>query len=293
MAITLTRDCDVVRRPDPTAYEGDFRDTYIEEISPNTMHDGTQVSAGIVVPAGKGSEYRRFGLFHYDLRAFVPDSAVITAAMWHFYVRSTDSTAEHSFRAVRTKRDWFERVATWYAFKSPSDGGYASSGGADYLEESGAGWDTDEWVGFPVSIISGTGAGQTRTVTSNTAVRLYVSPDWTTPPDNTSQYAVGNLWTTPGALDVTDDRDMGTLVNLGSLHTTGWFAKDLLTIVSDAWDNRSGVCAFLLERYDAGAGIQGVANIDAKNYYDTDPATVHHLRITYTLDGRTHQAHVR
>src|SRR3989449_1033239 len=50
-------------------------------------------------------------------------------------------------------------------------------------------WKTDLWVGRPVTITAGTGAGQTNTVTSNTANTLTVSP-WITTPDGTSKYVI-------------------------------------------------------------------------------------------------------
>lgn len=46
------------------------------------------------------------------------------------------------------------------------------------------------FVGQIVEITSGTGVGQTRYVTSNTATVLTVSPNWTTPPDATSDFRV-------------------------------------------------------------------------------------------------------
>src|SRR3989454_6990143 len=47
-----------------------------------------------------------------------------------------------------------------------------------------------------VRITAGTGAGQTSTVSSNTANTLTVSPAWTTIPDGTSKYAISQSTST-------------------------------------------------------------------------------------------------
>ena len=54
-------------------------------------------------------------------------------------------------------------------------------------------WSTNQWNGYFVSITSGTGSGQTRTVASNTASpgdTLTVSSPWTTTPGATSKYSL-------------------------------------------------------------------------------------------------------
>src|SRR5207245_3313924 len=51
-------------------------------------------------------------------------------------------------------------------------------------------WTVDQWAGRPVRIAAGAGAGQTSTVSTNTANTLTVSPAWTTMPDATSEYRI-------------------------------------------------------------------------------------------------------
>src|SRR2546427_4705635 len=51
-------------------------------------------------------------------------------------------------------------------------------------------WTVNQWAGRPVTIKAGTGAGQTSTVSSNTANTLTVSPAWATTPDATSEYVI-------------------------------------------------------------------------------------------------------
>ena len=49
---------------------------------------------------------------------------------------------------------------------------------------------TDEYIGQTITITAGTGSGQSRTVSANTATSFTVSVNWTTQPDSTSVYTV-------------------------------------------------------------------------------------------------------
>ncbi len=51
-------------------------------------------------------------------------------------------------------------------------------------------WTPNEFVGTQVEITGGTGAGQTRTVISNTATTLTVAPPWSTNPQSDSDFAI-------------------------------------------------------------------------------------------------------
>ena len=73
------------------------------------------------------------------------------------------------------------------------DYGTASAGAATTLTDASRAWTVNQWANTLVKIISGTGAGQYRTVTSNTASILTVNAAWTTNPDVTSVYEVGSF----------------------------------------------------------------------------------------------------
>lgn len=102
--------------------------------------------------------------------------------------------------------------------------GTATAGAATTLTNSAKAWAVNQWANSQVRIVSGTGAGQIRTIASNTATALTVSAAWSTNPDATSVYSIegnddylyylgnnavtmyrysisGNTWTTlaPGA----------------------------------------------------------------------------------------------
>lgn len=53
-------------------------------------------------------------------------------------------------------------------------------------------WNTDEWIVEPcvVTVLNGTGRGQTRQITGNNKNTLVVSPNWITNPDNTSVFEI-------------------------------------------------------------------------------------------------------
>ena len=68
--------------------------------------------------------------------------------------------------------------------------GTATAGAATTLTNSAKTWTVNQWTNSQVRIVSGTGAGQIRTIASNTATVLTVSAAWTTNPDATSVYSI-------------------------------------------------------------------------------------------------------
>jgi hypothetical protein len=68
--------------------------------------------------------------------------------------------------------------------------GTATAGGASTLTNSAKTWATNQWANSQVRIVSGTGAGQIRTIASNTGTVLTTSAAWTTNPDATSVYSI-------------------------------------------------------------------------------------------------------
>ncbi len=56
------------------------------------------------------------------------------------------------------------------------------------IGKTGAGWTVDAYIGALAKIVSGTGAGQARKITANSATTATVSPAWTTAPDATSRF---------------------------------------------------------------------------------------------------------
>jgi hypothetical protein len=67
--------------------------------------------------------------------------------------------------------------------------GTATSATATTLVQTGKTWAASQWINYQVRITGGTGAGQIRSITANTADSLTVAT-WTTTPDATSTYAI-------------------------------------------------------------------------------------------------------
>ena len=67
--------------------------------------------------------------------------------------------------------------------------GTATSATATTLVNSAKTWTASQWINSQVRIVSGTGAGQIRTITANDATSLTVAT-WTTTPDATSVYSI-------------------------------------------------------------------------------------------------------
>lgn len=107
----------------------------------------------------------------------------------------------------RITNAWTSRSVTSLPTAFATDGqlvstvGYISNGGQGFVSGqavSGASTQlttnknflTNCWANFQVRIVSGTGAGQIRSISSNTATVLTVSQAWTTVPDSTSMYVI-------------------------------------------------------------------------------------------------------
>ena len=74
------------------------------------------------------------------------------------------------------------------AFKQFATGTATSATGTT-LTQTGKTWAASQWINYQVRVTGGTGAGQIRTITANTADTLTVAT-WTTTPDATSTYAI-------------------------------------------------------------------------------------------------------
>lgn len=67
--------------------------------------------------------------------------------------------------------------------------GTATSGGASTMTDSGRSWTTNGLAGLNLSIVAGTGSGQSKAIISNTGTTITTSA-WVTPPDSTSKYEI-------------------------------------------------------------------------------------------------------
>ena len=65
-----------------------------------------------------------------------------------------------------------------------------ATGGTSTTLVTGSAWTADVWKNYQLRITGGTGKGQTRVVSANTATTLTVSAAWTVTPDATSTYSI-------------------------------------------------------------------------------------------------------
>lgn len=82
------------------------------------------------------------------------------------------------------------RLVSTPSYAGPYATGTATSGSTNTLVNSTKNWTTNQWSNSQVRITDGTGIGQVRTISSNTATTLTVSTNWTTSPDSSSVYVI-------------------------------------------------------------------------------------------------------
>lgn len=131
---------------------------------------------------------------------------MLTGSVWVFnpgagavgfscYDRATNAWTARSVTGLPTTFGTDGKlVATGCATSGPGWQGFvnstATAGAATTLTDSAKNWPVNGWANSQVRIISGTGAGQIRSIASNTANVLTVSTAWTVNPDATSVYRI-------------------------------------------------------------------------------------------------------
>ena len=133
-----------------------------------------------------------------------------------------DST---SYTTIAFNRSSSTGVLTARTLNLPTDSGTATAGAATTLTDTSKVWVTNRWAGGTLTLTGGTGSGQTRTISSNTATAITVSPAWTTNPAAGTTYTVTAL----AAFDFQDDSR-----SLAYTPTTGanWLDPDPSTVGS-------------------------------------------------------------
>jgi len=80
-----------------------------------------------------------------------------------------------------------------YASGENKDTGTAESAGSDTITDNDKHWITDEWEDGKISIKSGAGAGQEKTIHSNSDNQIEINGNWTVMPDATSEYEIKSI----------------------------------------------------------------------------------------------------
>jgi len=167
----------------------------------------------------KGRAHNAFNQFNQGVAVFVPilrrdrpnakQAQVGAQANNVCIIVQGDQIVNKIFAA---QHNFFQEGATHFHFHSAKD--TATAGGDNTLTDSAASFG-ELTEGTPIYIISGTGAGQTRYVLSNTATVITVSEDWTTNPDATSEYIVGGTHIHNHTVFTKDVEFTGTVTGAG------------------------------------------------------------------------------
>lgn len=143
------------------------------------------------------------GLLHGDvIKTFGVSGSTVNGI---FYVGEIIN--ENSFKLFKEKElstPILETVSNvkWYqiegAGKTLFDNGVVASSSASTIVSSGKIWTTNQWANYQVKIYAGTGIGQVRTISSNTASQITITSNWATNPDSTSLFEIvgsnENMW---------------------------------------------------------------------------------------------------
>jgi len=162
--------------------------------------------------------------------------------------------------------------------------GTATAGAATTLTDSTKNWTASQWINYQVRIISGTGAGQIRTITANTATALTVAT-WGTNPSTDSVYAIqgnddniyymGNAGTAVYKYSITSNGSWTTLTARGSAPGGGLSAHWIYGATDSAWTSENAIInGRRIYSFRGGAG----AFLD---YYDI-PSNAWTAAVTYS-----------
>lgn len=180
-------------------------------------------------------------------------NAGTSAVGFSYYDRALNTWTSRSVTGLPVSFGTEGRLcATWnnsdYSFST----GTVSSATATTLVSSAKTWTPSQWINYQVRIISGTGVGQLRTITANTANSLTVAT-WTTNPDTTSVFAIsgnednlylfGNNSTTVYKYSISGNSwtTLSPSVARGGAFAVGGGANWVSNVSDSIWTNESAI----------------------------------------------------
>lgn len=131
----------------------------------------------------------------YTPRWYVINGGSVSAGNFKFYCFALNTwSANLSVTGFATSNSNDSKLVATPSFMygdfRPFATGTATAGAASTITNAAKNWSTNQWANYQIRITSGTGAGQIRTIASNTATVITVASNWTTNPDDTSEYAI-------------------------------------------------------------------------------------------------------
>lgn len=121
-------------------------------------------------------------------RFFVMSSGTLASGSFRSFDVGTLVWETKAFATGGTTNATDSRLIVPYTRVDIFDTGTATSGSATTLVDSGAAWTVDQWINYQVRITAGTGKGQVRVITANTATQLTFAAGATI--DATSVYSI-------------------------------------------------------------------------------------------------------
>lgn len=118
-------------------------------------------------------------------------NAGTSAVGFSYYDRALNTWTSRSVTGLPTSWGTEGRLCQTYSpCDRPFASGTATAGTASSITNGTKTWATNQWTNFQIRLVTGAGAGQIRTIASNTGTSITVSSNWTTNPDSTSQYVI-------------------------------------------------------------------------------------------------------
>lgn len=167
------------------------------------------------------------------------------------------------------------------------DTGTATSGSATTLNDTGKAWTDNQWINYQVRITGGTGQGQIRVITDNTATGLVFAAGATI--DNTSTYVIegdenaiyllgnnnaamykysisGNSWTTVAPTTARSGAPIAGMTAdfVGETGNTGW--SDITNIKDGRYIYSFRGGTSVLDRFDIAGGTNGAGAWQVMTY---------------------------
>jgi len=158
-------------------YHVDVYDKGLEQIS-NSANWGGGVLKMVMCMAKPADDTEASTLYPSGKRV----SGVINMAGGDFTLQNKAGGGREIVTAVKVDAAGVTVVST--------ENGTAESGSAAALVDTNKAWTVDAWKGWVVEITAGTGAGQKRVISTNSATQLTPETNFTTAPDATSVYKI-------------------------------------------------------------------------------------------------------
>jgi hypothetical protein len=163
----------------------------VAQIARNTVGTNSVITFTTALSAsiGVGSTYRLITPSYYVLGAGTLGAA--SFRRYDYALNTWSSLSTTGLPAAPGTDGKLVSTNSWQGsgFNSFSTGS-ATAATTNTLTNNTRSWTVNQWANSQIRITAGTGAGQIRTISSNTSTQVTVSVNWTVTPDTTSAYSI-------------------------------------------------------------------------------------------------------